>query len=434
MSEPDAKWSESNVRLVFWVVDGLLMTAVAGLVLLAPRPLPAVVIVAALLAAGVAAVLGVAPWLQAWGRTGGSSREELQAAVEAQFELQGRVLEALHARSEALGKVLVGLKELRQGQAVEVEAAREAIERLREELAGVEERLAGRFEDTSTGTMEMLGVRLDGLAKAQVALRESMAALTARVDALATRPAITAVPFARASPELARPVAAEAPVEAAIVLPGPPPVDTQDTLAVGKGSVASPEDVAFAPEVEAAPAAVQEDAPMEPGADGREPEPDGVEPLIGQVTPAEPEAVEAAAGDTTDAAEPAKPARRRRVAKVEPGLFDVAAPVADLERAPDGLLPGTGEIRRSAGVPGQVQLVARVNIGAGDFTYVRGSGGGLQEERGTPLRFVEIGRWEWHAEASSPVTVRLLRNDRDPAAGEPVTLVPGERVEISPVF
>ena len=66
---------------------------------------------------------------------------------------------------------------------------------------------------------------------------------------------------------------------------------------------------------------------------------------------------------------------------------------------------------------------------------MRGEGAGLSWSEGAPMKFIEIGRWEWRVEdASDPVTVRIFKNDELSATGEDVKIAPGEQVEIFPEF
>jgi len=81
-------------------------------------------------------------------------------------------------------------------------------------------------------------------------------------------------------------------------------------------------------------------------------------------------------------------------------------------------------------------LVARVLIGIGNKPYVRGDGPGLSHSKGVPMEFVEIGQWRWVAPSSATdaISVRILKNDEVPAEGGPITLQPGQTLEVSPEF
>jgi hypothetical protein len=81
-------------------------------------------------------------------------------------------------------------------------------------------------------------------------------------------------------------------------------------------------------------------------------------------------------------------------------------------------------------------LVARVLIGIGNKPYVRGEGPGLSPDKGVPMEFVEIGQWRWVAPASATdaITLHILKNDEVPADGGPITLQPGQTLEVNPEF
>jgi hypothetical protein len=104
------------------------------------------------------------------------------------------------------------------------------------------------------------------------------------------------------------------------------------------------------------------------------------------------------------------------------------------------LLAAQAEAARSRrtpkAAPDAATLVARVLIGIGNKPYIRGDGPGLSHDRGVPMEFVEIGKWQWvaPADAPGPITVRILKNDEVPASGGPILLAPGETVDVSPVF
>ncbi len=77
-------------------------------------------------------------------------------------------------------------------------------------------------------------------------------------------------------------------------------------------------------------------------------------------------------------------------------------------------------------------LVLDAMLGIENRPFLRGNAPGLSERTGTPMTFVEIGRWSHDfAPFRKKISVRILRNDdeQDPL-GEPVTLVPGQTLEI----
>lgn len=81
-------------------------------------------------------------------------------------------------------------------------------------------------------------------------------------------------------------------------------------------------------------------------------------------------------------------------------------------------------------------VVASVFIGIGNKPFVRGSGAGLNWDKGIAMEFLEIGKWKWipPAELKEPVELQLFRNDEDMDSTGKYTLEPGQQLDISPVF
>ena len=81
-------------------------------------------------------------------------------------------------------------------------------------------------------------------------------------------------------------------------------------------------------------------------------------------------------------------------------------------------------------------VVASVFIGIGNKPFVRGSGAGLNWDKGIAMEFVEIGKWQWipPTELKEPVELQLFRNDENVDSTGKYTLEPGQQLDISPVF
>lgn len=83
----------------------------------------------------------------------------------------------------------------------------------------------------------------------------------------------------------------------------------------------------------------------------------------------------------------------------------------------------------------QTTLVAHVLIGIGNKPYVRGTGPGLSLERGVPMDFLEIGKWQWTSnDAGEPIEVHIYKNDDIPSLEGPICIQPGQRKSVSPKF
>ena len=81
-------------------------------------------------------------------------------------------------------------------------------------------------------------------------------------------------------------------------------------------------------------------------------------------------------------------------------------------------------------------VVASVFIGIGNKPFVRGSGAGLNWDKGIAMEFVEIGKWQWIPpdDLDEPVELQLFRNDEDADSTGKYTLEPGQQLDLSPVF
>ena len=78
---------------------------------------------------------------------------------------------------------------------------------------------------------------------------------------------------------------------------------------------------------------------------------------------------------------------------------------------------------------------AKIDVGFGNALFIRGEGAGLSWDKGVLMQCKEPSTWVWLAtNANGPVLFKVLLNDQVWAAGENLTLQPGQRIEIQPVF
>ncbi|MEM1223664.1 MAG: hypothetical protein AAGH40_12995 [Verrucomicrobiota bacterium] len=86
----------------------------------------------------------------------------------------------------------------------------------------------------------------------------------------------------------------------------------------------------------------------------------------------------------------------------------------------------------------KVDTVVTVNalIGIGNKPFIRGSGGGLNWEKGVPMEFQEIGKWRWLApvELEEAIEIEIYRNDEDLDQSGRHRVDSGQKFEITPVF
>lgn len=110
----------------------------------------------------------------------------------------------------------------------------------------------------------------------------------------------------------------------------------------------------------------------------------------------------------------------------EPGSGD------DLLSLADGV-----ETRRKPRRPSKndTAIIAHVMIGIGNKPFLRGIGPGLSTDKGVPMEYVDVGRWQWISpEPGVPVTVSLWKNDEDPAEGDLIGIPAGMTLEVRPRF
>jgi hypothetical protein len=83
----------------------------------------------------------------------------------------------------------------------------------------------------------------------------------------------------------------------------------------------------------------------------------------------------------------------------------------------------------SAGASGTA-LIVNLMIGIGNKPFVRGTGPGLSQDKGVPMSFLGIGRWQWISpDPEAPATVEVWKNDQSPM-GEPLHISGGEPLEV----
>ena len=92
---------------------------------------------------------------------------------------------------------------------------------------------------------------------------------------------------------------------------------------------------------------------------------------------------------------------------------------AEAASAPEPPAAGTG-----------TALIVNLMIGIGNKPFVRGNGPGLSQDKGVPMSFIGIGRWQWVSpDAEAPATVEVWKNDQSPM-GEPLHISGGEPLEV----
>jgi hypothetical protein len=76
----------------------------------------------------------------------------------------------------------------------------------------------------------------------------------------------------------------------------------------------------------------------------------------------------------------------------------------------------------------------KLDVGFGNAVFLRGTGGGLNWERGVALSCVDGKTWRWSGKVKDPITFKPLINDKIWSAGNDLTVKPGQKIEIKPIF
>jgi len=92
--------------------------------------------------------------------------------------------------------------------------------------------------------------------------------------------------------------------------------------------------------------------------------------------------------------------------------------------------PAAADAPESAAGATGTALIVNLMIGIGNKPFVRGTGPGLSRDKGVPMSFLGIGRWQWVSpDPEAPATVEVWKNDQSPM-GEALHLPGGEPVEV----
>jgi hypothetical protein len=76
----------------------------------------------------------------------------------------------------------------------------------------------------------------------------------------------------------------------------------------------------------------------------------------------------------------------------------------------------------------------KIDVGFGNAVFLRGQGSGLTWEHGVPLACVDGSTWRWSQTVASPITFKVLINDKVWSAGDDLVVTPGQKLEVAPCF
>lgn len=179
------------------------------------------------------------------------------------------------------------------------------------------------------------------------------------------------------------------------------------------------------------------------GAAGDEPEREGAEPDLskGEAAP-RPDLPPATVQEATSAAPQVSP-KAETHPQPDPEPSPLTAPrkprkTRKDEEVEDPALHLFPELRKSMPPPppsDEAVLDVRAMIGIQNKLFLRGDPPFLSWDEGTPLPLTGIGEYRWTCQGlEQPISCKLILNDTDWAAGENITLVPGEVVRVTPRF
>ncbi len=98
--------------------------------------------------------------------------------------------------------------------------------------------------------------------------------------------------------------------------------------------------------------------------------------------------------------------------------------------------PTHGQLSTTGPAPETVTIIeAKLDVGFGNSVFIRGEGGGLSWDKGTPLQCRDASSWLWSSgESNDQIVFKLLLNDKLWAKGEDLIAEAGKRIEVVPNF
>jgi hypothetical protein len=109
-----------------------------------------------------------------------------------------------------------------------------------------------------------------------------------------------------------------------------------------------------------------------------------------------------------------------------------SAPTVPPPHSPSGSASATVTACLTGGANTIIDI--KLDVGFGNAVFLRGNGGGLTWERGVPLACVDGKTWRWIGMVQCPVIFKPLINDQIWSAGDDMTVKPGQKLEIKPIF
>ncbi len=365
----------------FLVGDAALLGGAILLATRSPQPYSNPVIVTIAVCVALASILGVIPFLADYAHRQDEALDERQRGLEALTRTIANSAEQISVAATSLHEFSESSR-LPSTPAVTLPTAQ-----IEEQLANlVEQQIKGQAE-----TSELLRQELKTLRNS---LREQIAALK---STLVVTPVPAAVPAAQS-------------------------VETKSSES---------------PAVPIEPALKAKPAPTEIISPTPSPEPTNatpVEPVIEPPaqTPVESEPKSAKKAPAVKKAKVNEPEVTKETASAKAASSSDELPLSGDDAEPDF----SAKSNQRMAADGATRLLVTAYIGIGNRLFIRGDGAGLSPDKGVPLQFVSIGKWQWETkEATGAIRVRLYKNDEIECVslGE-LTLDSGHQAEVSASF
>jgi hypothetical protein len=91
--------------------------------------------------------------------------------------------------------------------------------------------------------------------------------------------------------------------------------------------------------------------------------------------------------------------------------------------------------KKPAGKNSHTTIIAKIDVGYGNFLYIRGEGPGLSWDRGLVMDCAADDQWTVTiSDATQPIVFKLLLNDVTWSAGDDCSVEPDSSITVEPVF
>lgn len=362
----------------FLAADLFLLATAALIALRNPAPYSSGLVAAITICVVLGCILGAVPFLTDYAQRQDEALDERQRGLDALARTISDSAEQISVAANSMHETL----ELTRRQISQIESMPDT---LGDGLAELSQQVTNTLNSaTETLQKDIKSIKAAAESRKPDGTADKLQHLHARLEAIEAKLSAQIADLAKATPPPATP-----PVEPAPIAAAPAPVEPEPTGA--------PDAIIEPPPASAQPVP----APIE-----SKPEPEPAKPVKKAAPPKKPKAEE---GDELPFAE-----------STPPPQFDPAAEKPSRTTTSDHA----------------TRLLVTAYIGIGNRLFIRGEGPGLSEDKGIPLQFVSIGKWQWETkDATGPVRAKLFKNDETEcsALGE-ITLEAGQQLEVSATF